>query len=94
MNLTKKRKQKEGGALQINGMTKCSYAIVNKLMKIINLRSIRPELELEDKYANAEKKTDWGQDIVVIYKYIHMYREPKHRIKPSNQTFKIIPKVN
>lgn len=25
-------------------------------MKIINLRSIRPELELEDKYANAEKK--------------------------------------
>lgn len=81
----KKRKQKEGGALQINGMTKCSYAIVNKLMKIINLRSIRPELELEDKYANAEKNRLRSRHCsnIQIYTYVQRAQAQDKTLQPN-----------
>lgn len=33
--------------LEINGMTKCPYAEVDELIKFLNQRSVRPEIQLK-----------------------------------------------
>lgn len=55
----------------INGMTMCPYAVVAKLMKFRNQRSIRPELEIKN-VTPILKQPDCCQDIVTINIYIYI----------------------
>lgn len=54
-------------------------------MKIINLRSIRPELELEDKYANAEKNRLRSRHCsnIQIYTYVQRAQAQDKTLQPN-----------